>query len=418
MTPREERGLVIAATMRLKKNDDGTFNVPSQGSADRIYRVNVETKQCTCLDCTEGGFTCKHYYAATFVQKRDFLPDGTMIETNLFTFTEKKVYKQDWRAYNLAQSVEKHRFQELLFDLTRGVEEPPVRCGRGLGRKPHSRRDSLFATTFKVYSTMSARRFNCDLQDAFERGYLSNPIPGMKVTQMMDNEALTPILKNLIHYSARPLRSVETKFAIDSSGFAADRFERWYDFKYGVTRKRCQWVKVHIACGIKTNIVSAVRILDRDAADCPQFDPLVRETKEGFQIDDVSADKAYLSLENFETVAGLGGVAYIPFKDNSTGGVGGLFEKMFHYFQFKNDEYMAHYHGRSNVESTFSAIKRKFGDGVRSRNETAMVNEVLCKVLAHNLCCLIQEQCELGIEPIFWPEQDKAKILALQQTPA
>jgi hypothetical protein len=34
----------------------------------------------------------------------------------------------------------------------------------------------------------------------------------------------------------------------------------------------------------------------------------------------------------------------------------------------------------------------------------AMVNEVLCKLLCHNLCCLIQEQCELGIEPIFWPQ--------------
>ena len=78
-----------------------------------------------------------------------------------------------------------------------------------------------------------------------------------------------------------------------------------------------------------------------------------------------------------------------------------MFEKAFHYFQFKRDEYMAHYHKRSNVESTFSAIKRKFGDSVRSRNDVAMVNEVLCKILCHNLCCLIQEQEELGIVPVF-----------------
>jgi transposase len=74
-------------------------------------------------------------------------------------------------------------------------------------------------------------------------------------------------------------------------------------------------------------------------------------------------------------------------------------------FQFRRDEFMQHYHKRSNVESTFSSIKRKFGDSVRSRSEPAMVNEALCKILAHNLCCLIQEQCELGIEPIFWPEK-------------
>ena len=39
-----------------------------------------------------------------------------------------------------------------------------------------------------------------------------------------------------------------------------------------------------------------------------------------------------------------------------------LFEKAFHFFQFNQEEYMSHYHKRTNVESTFSAIKRKFGD--------------------------------------------------------
>src|SRR5260370_20961574 len=35
-----------------------------------------------------------------------------------------------------------------------------------------------------------------------------------------------------------------------------------------------------------------------------------------------------------------------------------------------------------------------------------MVNEVLCKILCHNLCSLIQEQCSLGIESVFWPEEN------------
>ena len=51
-----------------------------------------------------------------------------------------------------------------------------------------------------------------------------------------------------------------------------------------------------------------------------------------------------------------------------------------------------------------------------------MVNEVLCKILAHNLCVLIQEQCELGIETEFWT--DKPNVLpavvvdAIDVTPA
>src|SRR5713226_9860964 len=107
MSPREERGLVIAATCRLNRTDDGTWLVPSQTHAETTYRVNLETKACTCLDCTDGGFVCKHYYAASIVQKREVLPNGQMIETKSFTFSEKKVYSQNWPAYNVAQATEK-----------------------------------------------------------------------------------------------------------------------------------------------------------------------------------------------------------------------------------------------------------------------------------------------------------------------
>jgi transposase len=406
MNAREERGLIIAATCKLNRNSDGTWRVPSQSPKGQTayYTVNLESKKCNCLDCTEGGFTCKHYFAASIVRTREVLPDGTMIETKTLTLTEKKTYKQDWRAYNLAQSTEAHRFQELLFDLTRGVPELPV---KRTGRPPHTTKDSLFSMGLKVYGTLSARRSSCEFKEAFEDGYMNKTISGLKVCHFFENPAFTPILKSLIAYSARPLRGVETTFAIDSSGFGSNKFERWYDQKYGITRQRCVWVKTHLACGTKTNIVTAVRILDKDAADSPQFVPLVRETKKHFEIGEVSADKAYGSLENFEEIASMGAQAYIAFKSNATGGVGGAYEKAFHYFQFKQDEYMTHYHKRSNVESTFSAIKRKFGDSVRSKCDFAMVNEVLCKILCHNICVLIQEQCELGIEPVFWPKQER-----------
>jgi hypothetical protein len=53
---------------------------------------------------------------------------------------------------------------------------------------------------------------------------------------------------------------------------------------------------------------------------------------------------------------------------------------------------------------------------MRSRNDVAMVNEVLCKVLCHNLCVLIMSQCELGIETVFWqdaPTGDNPHVLPL-----
>src|SRR5436305_11232540 len=78
---------------------------------------------------------------------------------------------------------------------------------------------------------------------------------------------------------------------------------------------------------------------------------------------------------------------------------------MFHYYQAFRDQFMAHYHKRSNVESTFSMVKAKFGGSIRSKLPVAQVNEVLAKFLCHNLCCLIQSSYELGIQATFWADQ-------------
>ena len=81
---------------------------------------------------------------------------------------------------------------------------------------------------------------------------------------------------------------------------------------------------------------------------------------------------------------------------------------MFGYFMLHRDEFLSRYHKRSNVESAFSMIKRKFGDSVRSKGDLAMRNEVVAKMVCHNLCCLIQAMYEMGVNPVFWAEQAQA----------
>ena len=84
-------------------------------------------------------------------------------------------------------------------------------------------------------------------------------------------------------------------------------------------------------------------------------------------------------------------------------------------FQSHHDEFLKHYHQRSNAESVFSAIKRKFGGHLRTKNEIAMANEILCKCLVHNLTCLIQEMFTLGIE-IDFRENAEAIFCAKNQS--
>jgi transposase len=82
------------------------------------------------------------------------------------------------------------------------------------------------------------------------------------------------------------------------------------------------------------------------------------------------------------------------------------------YFTLNRDEFLRHYHCRSNVESTFSMVKRKFGDAVRSKTDTAIKNEVLAKILCHNVVVAIHEMHELGIDPTFGDRKhDEPQIL-------
>ncbi len=61
-------------------------------------------------------------------------------------------------------------------------------------------------------------------------------------------------------------------------------------------------------------------------------------------------------------------------------------------------------------------IKAKFGAFVRSKTPVAQRNEVLCKVLAHNLCVLVQAFFELGVEPRFWNHGSAALAQPYQPT--
>jgi len=163
-----------------------------------------------------------------------------------------------------------------------------------------------------------------------------------------------------------------------------------------------------ISCVASKPTWSAIEIREKDASGTKLLPDLVHTTGASFDMREVSADKGYSSVNNTNVIASHGATPYIAFKSIHSGAAGRLWEKMFHYFAFSRQEFLGHYHKRSNVESTFSMIKAKFRDHVRSKTNTAMTNEVLCKILCHNICCVIQAMYELDIEPTFWADAASA----------
>lgn len=229
------------------------------------------------------------------------------------------------------------------------------------------------------------------------------------LSRYLETPGLTAFLKQLIEASSLPLQAVESSFAVDSSGFSTCRFAQWVKAKYGDKQMmdRHEWIKVHLMCGTKTNIVTSIEVTDSNVADCPQFEGLVKTTGRNFTMSEVSADKAYLSSDNMKVVADHHAMPYIAFKSNSTTSDkhSVIWQRMFHYYSFNQKRFMECYHKRSNVETTFHMIKTKFGDRLRSKTRTAQINEALCKVLAHNICCVIQSMFELGVKGAFWQNE-------------
>ena len=297
------------------------------------------------------------------------------------------LYSQKWKAYNEAQTTEFAMFQDILIEILDNLIETkqPIRIGRPFHYGKSSRRSVSF------------------LDYAIFKGYISKKPHFNTVLNYYKDESITPILKRLIEQSATPLRDVELDFTIDSSGFSTSMYGRWLDVRAQPNGKKRIFKKAHVTSGVKTNIITAIGVTPGFYADSPQFHDLVKITAKNFDLREVSADKAYSSRKNLQTVAQLGAIPYIPFRKNATGRSRGhlVWGRMKKYYDRYHEHFMMHYHKRSNAESVFNMMKRKFGPHLYSKSETGQINEVLCKALAHNICVLIQEYHENDLKRDF-----------------
>ncbi len=399
MDLRRLKGELIVKKSHIEKHGD-VWKVLSQ-SGKGFYSVKYvgDFLACNCPYFELTRQRCKHIYAVEIQKSRcyDWI-SGKMTEI------KKTSYKQDWPNYTKAQNEEGKLFNELLKDLVENIEEPVYT----FGRPKLSLKTALFCAIDKVYSMQSSRRAYSRYKEAEAKQQISKTPSYNAINKVLNNANITPLLQDLLNITALPLKSVETNFSSDSTGFRTSRFSDYCEIKHGVNKEHA-WVKCHAMTGNTTNIITSAVITSENGADSLQFIPLLNATNHlGFTISEVTADKAYNSIDNYNAVQEIGGVAYIPFKSNVTAPVrtgfkARLWRKMFHYFQLHQDEFYAHYHKRSNVETTFFAIKAKFGDSLKNKNLISQTNELLCKLIAYNITVLINAMFELKIEPQLLP---------------
>lgn len=173
------------------------------------------------------------------------------------------------------------------------------------------------------------------------------------------------------------MRAIETNFAVDPSGFGTKTTKSWFSEKHGRVIESRDWRKAHLMSGVSTHIVTAVKVTDSNANDAPHLLPLAESTGQRFTMDEISADKGYLTKRNAAGIEELGATPFILFKSNSVEPPeGSAWARMYHLFSYRRDEFAKHYHKRSNVETVFAMIKAKFGDTLSGKTTEAQTTRL------------------------------------------
>jgi hypothetical protein len=338
----------------------------------------------------------------------------------------KPLPERDWRAYSAAQAQEARLFDGLLWDLLQTVEEPEY---QGNGRPRLPLREVLFCAVKKAHTGFSSRRNQGFIEDAADGGMLTRAPHYNAAFKLLNLDGTDATLRRLVQLAAIPLAGIEQDFAVDSTGFSAGNYNHHRRTKYRLAQDRRQWVKLHACVGVLTNIITDATATPNSGVgtgDTTHFEPLVNGTADSFAIREVSADGAYASKANHWVVSKLGGEALIPFRGGtntppswgkgSSGqsppdkpGAARIWRRAYHYFKLNEEEFFARYHKRSNVEATFGAIKQTLGERLKAKTITAQRNEVLCKVVAWNIRCVVRAMVELGVEPTFQPAASAPK---------
>lgn len=349
--------------------------------------------------------------------------DSSVVET----VKEHRVYPRDWHKYNEAQTHEAEDVLKLMggiADLVNEIDERHRPCGeRGRPRSPLG--NMLFALIYKAFLGQSARRVHSQLRLLAQSGYLPRPNPAHpgdsatgddeiwipcfnSINGYYGLEWVTPVLLELVTVTATPVRSIETDFTMDATGCGAHSFVRWVDYRTETELKEHGWVKLHMMCGALTNVITRAAVSPSDVHDSVLFRELFLETVRHFRMRKLTADLAYLSHAHYQLAEDCGVSLFVPFKSNTAPWVDDGTPWSSALWQFNNcyEEFMDEYHQRSNAESTFSAMKRKFPGQVRMEEFVGQVNETLCKVIAYNLSGVAREVRMRGVKPDFPSEAD------------
>jgi hypothetical protein len=188
------------------------------------------------------------------------------------------------------------------------------------------------------------------------------------------------------HYASRRGRNVENSWANASASASAvnDRRRR--------TARRCP--KLALGVCTRSHLILSARARSGMGSDCPDFEPLLFDAwRRHPRLRWVVADAGFDSEDNHRIARHDMGVQSIiktgigrPSKRPPSGYYRRIMSK-----RLRGSQRGKKYGQRAQAETVNSMLKRNLGDALRARSPKARKNELLLRVLTHNIALLCDE---------------------------
>lgn len=193
---------------------------------------------------------------------------------------------------------------------------------------------------------------------------------------------------------------------VDATGFKLRTSSAWYDIRIKRKTRKKDFLKLHIAGCFGTGLIHSFTVTTGRRHDSPQLKELLKVIQEVLKL---AGDSAYLSRKNCTLVKEKGGKPFFKLKCNVTAKPKShpAWKAMVRFYWEDEDKWLKEYHIRSYVEALFAAIKKRFGNFLRSIRTDMQEKELSLKVICHNVIRVLYMKAAKELRVPLWVKVPK-----------